>query len=239
MFKPWSPDPNVKERILIAPTTHRSYHRDIVTPQILRELSARRPIRTLADIGCGSARLRKLVEPEIQYLGFDLFPQADDVHQWDIERQRCPIVQEFDCVVLHDVIEHLGSPLCALQNVSDCLGPEGYLIITTPNIYWSRSRLYLLIRGEPSEFQLEDLLINHHVFPTTPYILQYFLIRSGFEILEYATLDDHPPLDLWEEGLRFPLRVFLRFIYRALESYDERAIGRSYCIVAQKSMPAN
>ena len=45
----------------------------------------------------------------------------------------CTFPQTFDLIVMSDVIEHVHSPLRAIENLAKQLAPEGRLLITTPN----------------------------------------------------------------------------------------------------------
>lgn len=55
----------------------------------------------------------------------------------DIERETLPInTDQFDCVVLAEVFEHLRfNPLHALREANRVLRTDGQLILTTPNLY--------------------------------------------------------------------------------------------------------
>jgi len=232
----WALDPNFQKEILMMPTLHRKWHRDITTPQIITELSLRKPIRYIADVGCGEAWLRGLLDSRVIYSGFDLFPElGKGINKWDIANEKCPIETKFDCIVLHDVIEHLPNPFAALSNLSHSLASAGYLVLTSPNIYWSKSRFHMLFQGNLLDFKITDLILNHHCFPAIPFVVQYYLLQHNFKILEYSSLDDFPPLNIRESGIRFPLHTLFKAAYRIVEIFDKRAVGRSYCLVAQKA----
>jgi SAM-dependent methyltransferase len=60
----------------------------------------------------------------IQYLDLDLLNQCDP-----------SLTQGFNLVCFNEVIEHLsGNLLSAVGRVSDCVAPNGHLLVTTPNI---------------------------------------------------------------------------------------------------------
>lgn len=47
--------------------------------------------------------------------------------------ETCSFTQTFDLIVMSDVIEHVNSPLRAIDNLAKQLSPDGCLLITTPN----------------------------------------------------------------------------------------------------------
>lgn len=47
--------------------------------------------------------------------------------------ETCSLTQTFDLIVMSDVIEHVNSPLRAIDNLAKHLSPNGRLLITTPN----------------------------------------------------------------------------------------------------------
>ena len=52
---------------------------------------------------------------------------------------------EFDMVMMHDVLEHLHNSPCSLLNdLLECVKPEGYLFLTVPNAVNLRKRISVL-----------------------------------------------------------------------------------------------
>lgn len=47
--------------------------------------------------------------------------------------ETCTFLQTFDLIIMSDVIEHVNSPLRAIENLTKQLAPGGRLLITTPN----------------------------------------------------------------------------------------------------------
>jgi SAM-dependent methyltransferase len=136
-------------------------------------------------------------------------------------------------VLLLDVIEHLVNPGLALANIAQVLPPNGQLVITTPNPRWSRSRLWALLHGTLSCFTQQDLDSNGHVFPVWPHILEKMLHDSGFEIVEYVTLDGRTAWPRGPFSVRYPLRCLVTLAMMAIEKSDRSACGMSYGIVAR------
>ncbi|MEW6117632.1 MAG: class I SAM-dependent methyltransferase [Nitrospirota bacterium] len=81
-------------------------------------------------------RLKKVAN---ELIGIDI--DSDSIsfaarHGFDIINANCETMnlgQQFDLIVMSDVIEHLNAPGLAIQNLVKHLKPTGKLIITTPN----------------------------------------------------------------------------------------------------------
>ncbi len=99
--------------------------------------------KDLLDYGCGSATLLSLLSSDINYVGIDIsseiiedckrkFPTAK-FYCLNLEKERLPIDNKFDTVVMCAVIEHLSNPDGVLRKVKTILRRGGRLIITTPS----------------------------------------------------------------------------------------------------------
>lgn len=87
--------------------------------------------------------------------GTDLFPEhraelwqrlGVDVRRWNIDNEPCPYPPEsFDVILFSEVIEHLANPpIEALREIGSRLAPGGFLLISTPNQFYLKSRLRTL-----------------------------------------------------------------------------------------------
>lgn len=96
-----------------------------------------------------------LVRAGYKVSGTDLFPEhrADtwrrlgvEVRRWNIDTEPAPYPPgSFDLVFFSEVIEHLANPpVDALATIGELLVPGGYLIISTPNQFYLKSRLRTL-----------------------------------------------------------------------------------------------
>ena len=111
----------------------------------------------------------------------------------------------------------------------------GYLVLTTPNPAWSDSRINLLTSGYLSCFTRSDLELNHHVFTPWPHIVNRILTDSGFEIIEYSTLDGKTNIfDKNLKGLSLPIKLLSRLIKKGIEYRDKNSCGMSYGIIAKR-----
>ncbi|KYC39083.1 methyltransferase [Scytonema hofmannii PCC 7110] len=82
--------------------------------------------------------------------------------------------QTFDVAVFGDVLEHLRDPWRVLQQARQILKPEGYVVVSIPNIAHGAIRLALL-QGR-FEYMAQGILDNTH--------LRFFTYRTVKELLE-------------------------------------------------------
>lgn len=170
----------------------------------------------------------------VRYTGFDIRPKFDDVIRWDLT-EPCPLPSaQADFVLLLEVIEHLLNAGLALDNLSAVVRPGGYLLITTPNPRWSRSRLEALRTGYPTFFKVSDLEGNGHVFPVFPHVLERILADRGFEIEEYAMLKAPTRWPDFAMRPHYVLSLLHTAVNKLIESMDATAAGGCYAILARK-----
>lgn len=111
------------------PLALRSRYSDIM-------FSVKEQPMSVLEVGAGDRGLKKKIEkkwPGCSYASFDI----DKNQPHDFYRLE-DIKGEFDMVCMYEVIEHV-SPELAVDILSKCfqhLSPGGYLLVTTPNIYY-------------------------------------------------------------------------------------------------------
>lgn len=86
--------------------------------------------------------------------------------------------QQFDVIIAADVLEHLKDPIQCLTNARGLLAPEGYLVISIPNV-GHNSVLASLIGGR-FPYQSRGLLDRTHLRFFTRYDFEKVLLESGF-----------------------------------------------------------
>jgi 2-polyprenyl-3-methyl-5-hydroxy-6-metoxy-1,4-benzoquinol methylase len=103
----------------------------------LRQRSAR---GSVADVGCGTGRLRALLDGiATSYVGVDAvrhegFPEAAPLLLADLDRQPIPLAdQSSDVVVSLETIEHLENPRAFCRELARIARPGGWLVVSTPN----------------------------------------------------------------------------------------------------------
>jgi hypothetical protein len=191
---------------------------------------------TLYDIGSRDSILKKYINvPEITYRAFDLEPINDSADKWDIEHPFPYNYSRPQIITFLEIIEHLKNPWICMKNIADIIEPGGYVILTTPNPAWSTSRLDLLKHGYLSCFRQSDLELNHHVFTAWPHIVNRLFTDSGFEVVEYSTLDGKTNIfDKNLTGFSLPLKLISRLVKKAIEKKDPASCGMSYGIIAKR-----
>lgn len=199
----------------------------------LLELAKHHPIKRVYDIGPGDGRMAVIREDGFDWYGFDRQPWRD-VRKWDISEAFPYEEPKADTVLLLEVIEHSPNPGLALRNISDQIRAGGYLILTTPNPYWSGSRLNYFFRGIISGFSPQDLAENFHVFTPWSHVLERFMIDVGLQIEQYVTLEGRTKLFSRPGKLFVVARYFLNAVNIAFESLDSRSQGMTMAFVARK-----
>ena len=142
-------------------------------------------------------------------------------------------------VLLLDVIEHLHNPGTALRHIAEVTAGNGYLLVTTPNPRWGRSRIHAFHSGFLACFTQDDLDLNNHLFPVWPHVLVNLLELYGFEIEQYVLLDGPTCWPDFSLSLRYPLQVAHAALNKILEWHDPTACGMSYAVLARRKVTNN
>jgi SAM-dependent methyltransferase len=126
--------------------------------------------KRVLEIGMNPGLCTELfVRAGYQVSGTDLFPEhraelwqrlGVEARRWNIDNEPCPYAEGlFDVILFSEVIEHLANPpVDALAEIGARLRPGGYLVITTPNQFYLKSRLRTLadiILGRPFDHDVE------------------------------------------------------------------------------------
>lgn len=116
---------------------------------------------SIADIGCGTGILLHRMHqkfPQAELTGMDLTYFIEEKKSWlhfekcDLNTQFGSKDMQFDLVTSSEVIEHLENPRHFLRECLQLLKPEGYLVLSTPNIESYTSVLSFIFRGYHSAF---------------------------------------------------------------------------------------
>ena len=160
-------------------------------------------LKTVADVGCGSAiKLAHLHAacPGVDFWGIDqenAIAQCRERHgfgHWlPVHFENHPTIPEtrFDLVINSDVIEHLENPDLLIAYIKALVKPDGLILITTPerealrgpqcrtspNPYhgreWSKSEFANYLEHQGLE------LLDHRVLPAIRPSLSYFYLRKS------------------------------------------------------------
>ncbi len=91
----------------------------------------------------------------------------------------------FDALVALEVIEHLENPWHFTRQCAAALSPGGWLLISTPNIESSRSRIEFLLTGEFRFFRAKDFVECGHITSLTAQQIERTAFHAGLEQVEY------------------------------------------------------
>jgi SAM-dependent methyltransferase len=170
--------------------------------------------RSVLDVGCGPGfLLRVLVEHGYEASGVDHSQEALRLARERVDGElrqgdACGTLpwpdQSFDAVVLHDVIEHLGEPDHALDEVHRVLRRGGLVLLSTLN---ERSVLHRIL-GRRWSFYHDPT----HILPFDIDSLTALLDRADFQRIASWTYFDLNKAGETTAWLR-PLRSLARVVY--------------------------
>jgi len=144
--------------------------------------------KTVLDIGCCGSRYKSE-----GWLHFNIKKYAKSVFGIDISKECIEFLKEkgydvevanaedfnlnqkFDVIVAGELIEHLSNFQGFLNSVKKHLKEDGLLILTTPNMFYFKEALFLVLRGYPP--------VNpEHTCYFDEVTLRQLLNRFGFSI---------------------------------------------------------
>jgi glycosyltransferase involved in cell wall biosynthesis/SAM-dependent methyltransferase len=172
--------------------------------------------------GCYFGKLGQVDHKSIVSKNGEPFECAVD--HFDAERDIYPYADaSFDTVLCCELIEHLfADPMHMMSEINRILKPEGYLLITTPNLGSLRAISAILQGYHPSFFPAyirprkegEEAEARHNR-EYVPMEIQHLLTDSGFELMRLETgefLDEPHPEYGWINHLldRYHMHTTLR-----------------------------
>jgi len=160
--------------------------------------------KRILDIGCGDGSFIKKFENDCEVFGVDISSVAVKIakeagitaYEVDMSRTKLPFESEyFDLVYMGDVIEHLANPDFAIYEVARTLKPNGFLVLSTPNLASWLNRSLLLMGIQPlfsevstlwdfGRFGRLDSFPVGHLRLFTYGALKKFLIHHRFKIVK-------------------------------------------------------
>jgi GT2 family glycosyltransferase/tetratricopeptide (TPR) repeat protein/2-polyprenyl-3-methyl-5-hydroxy-6-metoxy-1,4-benzoquinol methylase len=163
--------------------------------------------RQVLDIGCGAGRLGEQIQQrqDADVTGVERSISAAAVAETrlskviiaDVEAKVPEFeVDQFDCVILADVLEHLRHPESALANVRNWLREDGTLVGSIPNLR-HHSTLGALLHGHFT-YEAAGLLDEDHVRFFTRREIEKLFFRAGFEIEQLSMVPGPGDRD-WNE----------------------------------------
>lgn len=136
--------------------------------------------------------------------------------------------RQFDVITAVEIIEHLNCPRYFLAEIWKLLEPDGYLILSTPNITHWVGRLSFLLRGELRYFKERDYHHQRHISPINYTHLRLMLKEIGFRVVDFGTAGSfYGPL---KRLVAAPAAALFRMLGRTTS-------GDTIIFLAQKSEP--
>jgi SAM-dependent methyltransferase len=116
-----------------------------------------------------------------------------ELHNFNVERDRFPFPDgHFRVVLCCELLEHLQSdPMHMLWECNRVLEPDGFLLLTTPNITSARSIEGVLVGCAPyllSQYNMKTP-VDQHNREYAPYEVGVALAAAGFGVIELETED--------------------------------------------------
>jgi len=189
----------------------------------------------ILDAPCGKGLLAAaLRQREFRVFGVDIEPDARNLLDGSFEiadlNCRLPFEDEsFDLVTSVEGIEHLENPHGFLREINRVLKPDGWVILTTPNIVSLRSRVRFLGSGffhrDSRPLNESSRHVLHHIglrpFPQ----LRYDLNTSGFRLNEVSATHIKPVS--YAYGIFVPwMFLYTRIAFRKEKDKSQRERNR-------------
>ncbi len=196
----------------------------------LAEIFSRKRAQRLLDIGCGSGAVGLYISKccaSIEVYGLDVSATAVEQANArgmnamvaDVDSQDLPFSDNmFDAVLAQEVIEHIVDTDHLLEEIRRVMSPDGFAVITTPNLSSWLNRLLLLFGYQPrfTEVSLRHNVgkpmarrdeVSGHIRSFAFRSLRELLQVHGFRIVGYAGAG-------YPHMLPFPLSLFERLSER-------------------------
>ncbi len=166
--------------------------------------------KVVLDVGCSSGYLAKVLQAAGNTVsGVEYDPEAAEIAEQylaklivaDLENDDLAELfgdDRFEVIVFGDVLEHLRDPLTTLRQARRLLTPNGYIVISIPNIAHGDVRMSLMLGR--FEYRNLGLLDNTHVHFVTRATLRELLRDAGFVATDVQVT--HAPLFETELGIR-------------------------------------
>jgi 2-polyprenyl-3-methyl-5-hydroxy-6-metoxy-1,4-benzoquinol methylase len=136
----------------------RSHQRIYLT--VAAALAERGATGTLADIGCGTGDLWRVLRGAfrscvgVDAVRYEGLPPDVVFHPADLDAARLPLPDaSVDAAAAVEVIEHLENPRAFVRDLARIVRPGGWVVVTTPNQLSALSLLTLAVKGRFSAFQ--------------------------------------------------------------------------------------
>lgn len=198
----------------------------IVTAGII---NSRRP-KTILDAPCGRGWLPEKLAYDACVDGIDLYEvprgRYRDVLKHDLNLGLPSELPTYDCLVCCEGIEHIGNPFLFFKTAMGHLNPKGFMLITTPNIWYPAARLKFLMRGFFPGFPcLAGKILegtHMHIMPWSFPKLYLYLRLNRFKNITLHLEPLSRPKHLLERFVALPQKIYCKGKIRKASDSEER-----------------
>lgn len=139
----------------------------------------------ILDVGCGSGawleRLKRAGFADLTGLDLDTEQSAaagTPIFKADLNQPDwAGLAGPYDVITSIEVIEHIENLGVYLDKLSQLVAPDGYILLTTPNVESLASRLRFLLLNQLKQF--DSIGDQTHIFPVLSYTLPRMLSRRN------------------------------------------------------------
>ena len=196
--------------------------------------------RSLLDVGAADGLLSgKLTERGWRVTGIECDPvlaQTGAAHCGrmvvaNLDREVPPLETLFDVIVYGDVLEHLSDPLRVLTELNRCLAPEGFVVISMPNVAHFVIRLSLLVGR--FEYLDRGILDETHLRFFTERSLRALVAHAGLRI-DHFTATPAPLYQVLPKRFHRPWLAATHAINAWIAHRLPRLMGYQFVILARR-----
>ena len=180
---PWLQRLNVYEQHCAPGSSH----------EILKRWIQQENPSNILDIGCGQATFSsQLRQNTTKVIGIDYIDEKNRaeldgfyLYDFDSDLKDFPNVNNFDVVILADVLEHIRSPDSLLNQAKKIINENGKIFVSLPNInhFYPRIRIAVGMFG----YDQKGILDETHLKFFTPKLAKKMFARNGFQIERAAS----------------------------------------------------
>ena len=209
------------------------------------------PIRHL-DLGSGNGELIKLIGSQLStipsacdYTKELMELDGQDVEVCDLNSQKLPYGDNsFDLITFTEVIEHIENHRFTLSEIARVLKPEGFIILSTPNILNLKSRIRFLLCGFWNLFgplKIGDRKLEStggHINPIHYFYIVHSLMEAGLKVVRDSYDKMQTSSMLWMILFIIPVKIYSCFHLRkekikwqTIDSRNEEFVRKSNSLI--------
>lgn len=131
--------------------------------------------------------------------------------------------EDFDCVLITEIIEHVAHPDEFLRKISSMVRPGGYIVMTTPNGAYVRNNLPRFSDcPDPSKYEEFQFKPNSdgHIFLLWPDEIESLAIQAGLELEKHSVYTN--PLTAGHMKSELALKILPKSIITLTEKISQK-----------------